>query len=282
MADQPLQLNLGSLRSTMALTLHTHHASRIWHGRAPAEGRPGIIGLNGFLAIMNKMKRGAEQDDPYSDFWMLKIEDKIADTKARLQSLREQVDQVLTGVPPALSLGENLNVQPVKLPLFVNAQLGFMAVYLLADYDDLARRLILAHHTALIDRSTLERWLNDGAHALRSLFSLAQQYKYSGTQRDDFAANNAVARNAREKYGELPRDVLEGTRRSRFAPPLIRRTPLNASPREPAEAEASTPAQAAEEVATDAPAEGAAQPDKPKRSRKSAKAAESTDGDEPA
>ncbi|MGE0373356.1 MAG: PFL_4669 family integrating conjugative element protein [Gammaproteobacteria bacterium] len=282
MADQPLQLNLGSLRSTMALTLHTHHASRIWHGRAPAEGRPGIIGLNGFLAIMNKMKRGAEQDDPYSDFWMLKIEDKIADTKARLQSLREQVDQVLTGVPPALSLGENLNVQPVKLPLFVNAQLGFMAVYLLADYDDLARRLILAHHTALIDRSTLERWLNDGAHALRSLFSLAQQYKYSGAQRDDFAANNAVARNAREKYGELPQDILEGTRRSRFAPPLTRRTPLNTLPREPAEAEASTPSKAAEEVATDAPAEGAAQPDKPKRSRKSAKAAESTDGDEPA
>src|SRR3546814_4622778 len=37
---------------------------------------------------------------------------------------------------------------PVKLPLFVNAQLGFAAVYLLADYDDIARKLILAHHTA--------------------------------------------------------------------------------------------------------------------------------------
>ncbi len=56
-----------------------------------------------------------------------------------------------------MSLGENLNVQPVKLPLFVNAQLGFAAVYLLADYDDIARKLILAHHTELIDRSTLER-----------------------------------------------------------------------------------------------------------------------------
>jgi integrating conjugative element protein (TIGR03761 family) len=111
----------------------------------------------------------------------------------------------------------------VKLPLFVNAQLGFMAVYLLADYDDLARRLILAHHTALIDRSTLERWLNDGAHALRSLFSLAQQYRYSGATRDDFASKNAVARTALEKFGELPQDVLEGTRRSRFAPPIARR-----------------------------------------------------------
>jgi integrating conjugative element protein (TIGR03761 family) len=221
-----LQLNLGALRSAMALTLHTHHASRIWHGRAASEGRPGIIGLNGFVSLMNKMKRGTEQDDPYSDWWMLRIEEKLTTTREQLQALREQVDAALANVPPALSLGENMNMQPVKLPLFVNAQLGFMAVYLLADYDDLARRLILAHHTALIDRSTLERWLNDGAHALRSLFALAQQYRYSGTQRDDFAANNAVARAALAKFGPLPQDVLEGTRRSRFAPPIIRRSPL--------------------------------------------------------
>jgi hypothetical protein len=38
--QRTLQLNLGSLRSAMSLTLHTHHASRIWHGRAAAEGDP--------------------------------------------------------------------------------------------------------------------------------------------------------------------------------------------------------------------------------------------------
>jgi integrating conjugative element protein (TIGR03761 family) len=225
----PLQLNLGSLRSAMSLTLHTHHASRIWHGRAPAEERPGIVGLNGFLSIMSKLRRGAEQDDPYSDWWMLRIEEKLSQTQAVLQTLREQVEEVLANIPPALSLGENLNVQPVKMPLFVNAQLGFMAVYLLADYDELARKLILAHHTALIDRSTLERWLNDGAHALRSLFSLAQQYRYSGCTRDDFAAKNAAARAALEKFGELPREVMEGTKRSRHAPPIVRRSGLSSS-----------------------------------------------------
>src|SRR3546814_7977190 len=109
------------------------------------------------------------------------------------------------------------------LPLFVNAQLGFAAVYLLADYDEIARKLILAHHTALIDRRTLERWLNEGAHALRSLFSLAQQYRSSGPKRDDFPAKIAAPRAAIEKFGELPEDVLEGTRRSRFAPPIVRR-----------------------------------------------------------
>ena len=68
-----------------------------------------------------------------------------------------------------------------------------------------------------------------GAHALRSLFSLAQQYRFSGCVRDDFAAKNAAARAAIEKFGELPEEVLEGTRRSRYAPPIVRRSPLAAS-----------------------------------------------------
>lgn len=229
MADD-LRLNLGALRSAMQLTLHTHHASRVWNGRARSEGRAAIIGLSGFVSITQRMQRGAAQDDPYSDWWMLRIEAKLESTKTRLGELKQQVDEVLTHVPAALSIGENLNVQPVKLPLFISSQLGFLAVYLLADFDNLARRIILAHHTALIDRSTMERWLNEGAHLLRSTFALAQQYRgYSGAARDDFAANNAAARAALEKYGDLPQDVLEGTRRSRFAPPIVRRSPLSAS-----------------------------------------------------
>ncbi len=266
MANEPesLQLNLGSLRSAMSLTLHTHHASRIWHGRAPSEDRAGIVGLNGYISIMNKMKRGSEQDDPYSDWWMLRVEEKLEQTRTTLQALREQVDLALTDVPAAMSIGENLNVQPVKLPLFVNAQLGFMAVYLLADYDEIARKLILAHHTALIDRSTLERWLNEGAHALRSLFAMAQQYRYSGTQRDDFAANNAAARLALEKFGELPQDVLEGTRRSRFAPPLPRRTNLRVdADAVNAEPDSSIDAERGESGAEDEPAPGSEDEDHP-------------------
>lgn len=220
---EPVQLNLGALRSAMSLTLHTHHASRVWHGRAQTDAKPGIMGLNGFVAIMNRMRRGAEQDDPYSDWWMLRIEERLSTAKEQLQLLSEQVDQALAGVPAGLSLGENLNVQPVRLPLFVSSPLGFMAVYLLADFDALARRVILAHHTALIDRDTMEQWLNEGAHPLRSLFAFAQRYRYSGTTRDDFASMNAAARAALEKFGEVPQDVLEGTRRSRFAPPIARR-----------------------------------------------------------
>jgi integrating conjugative element protein (TIGR03761 family) len=121
-----------------------------------------------------------------------------------------------------------------------------MAVYLLIDYDDLARTLILAHRMASIDRNTLERWLDEGAHALRSLFALAKQYRYSGTRRDDFASNNAAARAVIETFGPLPPDVLDGTRRSRFAPPLARRYRL--SPAEPIP-KADVPTQAATDSA---------------------------------
>ena len=236
------QLNLGSLRSAMKLTLHTHQASRLWHGRASAEGIPGIIGLSGFLSITNKMMRGVAQDDPYSDFWMLRVEQKSDEVKSHLSLLKEQIAQVFAQVPSALSLGQNLNLQPATLSVFANSPLGFLAIYLIADYDELARQAILAHHTALVDRATLDHWLESGGHQLRSLFTLVQRYRYSGTKRDDFAANNAVARAALEKYGPLPQDILEGTRRSRYAPPIIQpprlRTPssgTNARLREPLE-----------------------------------------------
>lgn len=220
--SESIQLNLGALRSAMKLTLHTHHAARIWHGRQASESKNGIIGLSGFVSIMNKMKRGAEQDDPYSDWWMIRIEDKLIACKTELTIIQDNLDHLMAEIPQALSIGDNLNVQPVTLPLFVNAQLGFMAVYLLTQYDDLARRLLLAHHTALIGRRDMERWLDEGAHVLRSLFGLAQQYKYSGATRDDFAANNAKAQEARDSFGDLPHDILEGTRRSEFAPPVVR------------------------------------------------------------
>ncbi|WDG40872.1 TIGR03761 family integrating conjugative element protein [Pseudomonas synxantha] len=215
------QLNLGPLRSDMSLTLHTHHAARVWHGRPSTEGKNGIIGLSGFVALINKIRRRAEQDDPYADFWMIQIQEKLESSKSELQDIKIRLDQSMSGLPDALSVGENVNVHPVTLPVFISSPFGFLAVYLLIAYDDIVRRLLLAHHTALMGRRDMEIWINAGGKVLRSLFGLAQRYKVSGATRDDFIVNNAVARQAREKFGELPQDVLEGARRSDYAPPIF-------------------------------------------------------------
>ncbi|RUS67780.1 hypothetical protein CUZ56_00257 [Saezia sanguinis] len=226
-------LNLGSLRSQMRLTLHTHHAARMWRGRPPKDGVPGIIGLNGFLAFTNKMARFASQDDPYADWWLIRVEEKLSDVKTRLAEIKEQLEAIYVNVPAAMSLGENLNLQPANIAIFANSPLGFLAIFLLAEFDEITRQLVLAHHTALIDRNTLDRYLDHCSHHLRSLFTLVQRYRDSQVTREDFAAGNTAASTAIEKFGEIPADILNGTRRSRFAPPIYRReekTPVEPSP----------------------------------------------------
>ncbi len=217
------QLDLGPLRSSMELTLHTHHAVRIWQGRSASEEKNGIIGLSGFVHVMSKIKRGAEQDDPYADFWMIRIQEKLEHSKDALTLIEDQLEQLMSRLPKAINVGDNLNVHPITLPLSINTPLSFMAVYLLIDYDNIVRRLLLAHRTALIGRRDMARWIDAVGHVLRSLCGLAQQFKFSGVTREDFITNNALAREARERFGELPAEVLEGTCRSEFAPPIIRR-----------------------------------------------------------
>lgn len=216
------QLNLGSLRSSITLTLHTHHAARLWQGRAAREGVHGILGMAGYISVTNLLKQASSQDDPFADWFMLQLEDKLLQAKDDLRTLTEQVSLVERDLPTQVDVGDNLNIHPVTLPLFIGSQLGFLAVYLLTDYDTLVRRVLLAHHTALIGRGDMEIWIDRGAHLLRSVFGLAQRYRLAGVSRDDVAAGNARAREAVDKFGLPPQDVLEGTHRSRFAPPILR------------------------------------------------------------
>lgn len=222
MADH-YQLNLGSLRSSITLTLHTHHAARIWQGRTAREGVHSIMGMAGYISVTNLIKQAAAQDDPYADWAIVQLEEKLLQAKAGMLELTQQLDQIRRDLPTQIDMSDNLNIHPVTLPLYIGSQLGFLAVYLLTDYDTLVRHTLLGHHTALIGRRDMEAWIDDGAHLLRSLFGQAQRYRHAGVTRDDMAANNARALAAMEKFGLPPIDVLEGHRRSQFAPTIVRR-----------------------------------------------------------
>lgn len=217
---ETFQLNIGVLRSQMTLQIHTRQASRLWFGRKPSKGKEGILGLNGFLSITNRINIGSRQDDPYSDWWMLRVEEKIEQVSARLKSLQVQVNEVFASVPSTFTLSENLNVQPANLPVFAGSHLGYLAIFVLAQYDEVVRKAMLASHIALIDRLTLDHWLERGDHVLRGLFATVQEYRYSGINRKDIMLGTAGAYAAAEKFGEVPPDIMDGTRRSRFSPPL--------------------------------------------------------------
>lgn len=137
----------------------------------------------------------------------------------------ERLDQVMAMLPKQLDVDTNLSIQPLKLPLYLNSPLAFKSVYLLTRYDELVCRILLAAHIGLIDNGSKEAWLDEGAAVLRRLYGVGQRYKgYSGASRDDIAANNVRATNAQLMYSflEMPKDVLEGARRSKFAPAIQR------------------------------------------------------------
>ena len=62
---------------------------------------------------------------------------------------------------------------------------------------------------------------------MRSFYSSLQNYKNSGVTRDDIAANNARARQAIEKLGLPPKEILEGIKRSEHAPMIHKRKLIN-------------------------------------------------------
>lgn len=222
--------SMGALRSKINLSLHTYHATRLWWGRGVESGKPQIIGMRQFLFLVGAVQRNATRDDPYADHWMLQIDAKLEDVRSRVDVLLADSEKLLKQIPEELTIEENVNQKPFMTPVYTGGQQGWLALRLLIDFDRLARNILLASHVALISRNDAFDLLRSANHDLRSLCAFPQRYPgYSGVTRDDFAANNAKAREAREKFGDLPKDVLEGTLRSPYAP-MIQKSASAVSP----------------------------------------------------
>jgi integrating conjugative element protein (TIGR03761 family) len=206
------------------MTLHTYPAVLAWHGRGVESGKPQVVGLKQFLSLTGRVHQAAGRDDPYADSWLLMLEEKVDETRQSLQQLETRMSSVLKQIPEGLDVSRNVSQQPFVTPVFTGGQMGWQAVMLLMQYDSIVRDVLLAHHIGLLGNKQRGAMIRDqGGHALRSLCYAPVKFPgFSGATRDDFAANNAKARNALQKYGELPQDILKGTRRSEFAPTIRR------------------------------------------------------------
>ncbi len=211
----------GALRSQIEMELHTNHAGRIWSGRGIESGKPQIIGMKQFLQISGQIRQSAAKDDPYADNWLLVLDEKISSTAERFHVQEERLEDLFKQLPGELHVHENLNLSPILIPVYTGGQHGYLALQLLIRFDRLVRQTLLAHHVALMGRQQCQAVIHEAGSAIRSLCACLREYGgYSGTTRNDFASNNAKARDAIAKFGELPADVLRGDRRSDFAPPL--------------------------------------------------------------
>ena len=200
------------------IQIHTRAAHDLFYGRKSdrENGVVQIVGLVMFASLTNQLITLCREDDPYAEAVLIKIEKLLSDLENRVDELKAQFEGVLQQVE-GMEIGFHASVRPISLPISFASPYGFIAARCLVKFDRVFLHAYSAKHAGLISQNAWHESIIRTRASFRNLFQLAKHYRFAGVTRDDLAANNAKARDAIEKYGELPESILTGTQRSRFA-----------------------------------------------------------------
>ena len=163
-ADKPS--SPGALRGSACLTLQTRQAQRLVRGRTPSAAKPAIIGLLGFASQLRTIWQGARLDDPYADWWLLKVHQALEQAGQQLESLQQEVDQRMAAVP-AISVDTGQSIQPVQVPLQFGNPFAFRGAQVLAGYDDQVQAILTAGHVGLTTRDETQSLLHRSGRTVR-------------------------------------------------------------------------------------------------------------------
>ena len=218
----PYAARPGRLRGVSVLTIKTYLAQQLVFGRAAsqdADGKRGIIGLIGFAGMLTQLFNGAKADDPYADKWLLDIEAAI---DAAVEALKDAHDTVVEALAQRadVSHGVAQSVKPLHVPLHFSNRFAYRAAYLINDFDNLLCAIQTAKHVALLTNKQSNALIQGSSKTVRRTFTSANGYRYTGVSRADMAYGTARAVEALQRWGELPPDILDGTRRAEYGPPL--------------------------------------------------------------
>lgn len=207
----------GALRGEIWLTLQTHQALILVHGRDALSDKPAIVGLTGFADRLRIIWNAARHDDPYADWWLLKVDAAIGAAAALIRShqsaVAEELDQF---IPMAIAVA--MSDSPARIRLQFANPYAYQAARLLARFDELICAVVTANHVGLIDTARRAQIQHVCARKLRGLFMLPLAYRNMKLDRPTVLARIGRAHEARQTMGEIPDEVLSGERRASFAP----------------------------------------------------------------
>ncbi|MDZ7753263.1 MAG: TIGR03761 family integrating conjugative element protein [Gammaproteobacteria bacterium] len=222
-ADRP-----GVLRGVVTLTLETRQAQRLVKGRPGTPDKPAIIGLIGFANLLRAIWHGVRAEDPYADWWLLKVHDALEAADQALAAASETVETGLNA-SAAIRATPAASVRPTHTPLRFSNPYAFRGAQLVAAYDRLVRAVLTARHIGIITADDGERTASLGGRALRRAFQSPLGYRPTGLTREEVLQGTARATEARAQLGTLPEAVIAGTRRAPHGP--LRPMPESATSR---------------------------------------------------
>jgi len=212
----------GHLEGDNSIILHTRQGMALFDGRQgdPDKGIAPIIGVPRFYGSIKQAYFDAAADDPWADWWLVRVDEAIDKARRKLAALKEEV----ASYHPAnqsIAIGNPHSVEPEPRPLnFAVPSYPYRMAYIVAECDLLILEVLNLFHVGLMTRKQKERLVNLIGKVARGALSSATGYRHQGVTRNDVAANNPKARKALELMGQVPEDILTLQRRSDYAPEL--------------------------------------------------------------
>jgi integrating conjugative element protein (TIGR03761 family) len=211
----------GALHGQVWLTIQTNQAQQLIHGRAGTPDKPTIIGLVGFANRLRVIWQAARNDDPYADWWLIKVHEVIEVTRTYLghqqADLVKQLEQM-----PAMEVSIAASQRPCRVHLQFANPYAYRGAQLLAEFDRLVCTALTARHIGLMDGKAYVHVQQTCARKLRALFMLPQNYRLLKIDRESVRRQTGRSHEARQIMGEIPDDILSGERQAPLVPRKVK------------------------------------------------------------
>lgn len=207
-ATDSADLSPGKLLGSATLTLQTQQAARLVRGRAKTSDKPAIIGLLSFAAMCRTIWHGVRADDPYADWWRLRVDSAIRDAHAVLDEERRSLDPLFDR-GGAVSVQPARSAKPVRIALNFTNPDAFRAAQVVGHFDGVACDLLALAHTGSLDRDDARYRLKRCGRVVRHVLQSAVGYRYLGVDRLALRRGTALALQAQEAMGDCPQSLLD-------------------------------------------------------------------------
>jgi len=207
----------GALQGQVWLTLQTNQAQQLIHGRNGAPDKPTIIGLIGFADRLRVIWQAARNDDPYADWWLIKVHEAINANETFISHQMVKLDKLLeqmTGMEVSMASSR----RPYRIHLQFANPYAYQAAQLLARYDRLVCTALTARHIGLLDGASCKQVQQTCARKLRALFMMPQSYRFLKLDRETVGKAIGRSHEARQIMGSVPDDILSGERQAPLVP----------------------------------------------------------------
>lgn len=184
------------------LTLHTRIAVRMW------QSRPTDMRL--CLALLKRLLRAEHRDDPWATHWLTHIRLRLDVLTYLLNQKQALLTRRFAGLPEALNLSPGSHPEPATftLPLALLTPPGSRLIHIVAGYDRLVCRTLLAWQLDLISQAEKSDALSTFPRLIRQLYSYVNRFRTTGVTRDDVRRNTPLAQGVTRRLGPLPKRLL--------------------------------------------------------------------------